>query len=92
MNTQPTITDETIQRMEDMSWFTHTQIFDDLLIVAQKETACYVWKTGAGENCVQQGENSVSSKYLYYGDGGSAEVLFCVQQGKLKKKRSVKSC
>lgn len=48
MNTQPTITDETIQRMEDMSWFTHTQIFDDLLIVAQKETACYVWKTGAG--------------------------------------------
>ena len=31
--------------MEDMTWFTHVQIFDDLLIVAQKETACYIWKT-----------------------------------------------
>lgn len=34
--------------MEDMTWFTHAQIFDDLLIVAQRETACYVWKTATG--------------------------------------------
>ncbi len=31
-----------------MNWFTHAQIFDDLLAVAQKETVCYVWKTEAG--------------------------------------------
>ncbi len=34
--------------MEDMSWLTHAQIFDDLLIVAQRETACYIWKTAEG--------------------------------------------
>ena len=34
--------------MEDMTWFTHAQIFDDLLIVAQQETVCYIWKTSAG--------------------------------------------
>ena len=44
----PELTIETIKRMEDMSWFTHAQIFDDLIIVAQKETACYILKTG---NC-----------------------------------------
>lgn len=48
MRDVPELTFETIRRMEDMSWFTHAQIFDDLLIVAQKETACYVWKTAEG--------------------------------------------
>ena len=48
MNNKPELSFETIRRMEDMTWFTHVQIFDDLLIVAQKETACYVWKTGEG--------------------------------------------
>ncbi len=37
-----------IKRMEDMSWFTYAQIFDDLLIVAQRETNCFVWKTSDG--------------------------------------------
>ncbi len=44
----PELTFDTIKRMEDMSWFTHAQIFDDLIIVAQKETACYILKTAAG--------------------------------------------
>lgn len=44
----PELTIENIQRMEDLTWYTHAQIFDDLLIVAQKETACYIWKTEAG--------------------------------------------
>ena len=44
----PELTYEMIKRMEDMSWFTHAQIFDDLIIVAQKETACYILKTAAG--------------------------------------------
>ena len=48
MRNKPELTFDTIRRMEDMTWFTHAQIFDDLLIVAQKETACYVWKTSAG--------------------------------------------
>lgn len=48
MRELPELTMETIKRMEDMTWFTHAQIFDDLLIVAQKETACYVWKTSEG--------------------------------------------
>lgn len=34
----PELTIETIKRMGDMSWFNHAQIFDDLIIVAQKET------------------------------------------------------
>lgn len=34
--------------MEDMSFFTHVKIFDDLLIVAQKQTNCLVLKTSAG--------------------------------------------
>ena len=48
MKEKPELTFDTIKRMEDMTWFTHAQIFDDLLIVAQKETACFVWKTSAG--------------------------------------------
>lgn len=48
MRNKPELTFDTIKRMEDMTWFTHAQIFDDLLIVAQKETACYVWKTSEG--------------------------------------------
>lgn len=48
MNDYPELTFETIKRMEDMTWLTHAQIFDDLLIVAQKETACFIWKTSAG--------------------------------------------
>lgn len=44
----PVFTEETIRGMEDMSFFTHARIFDDLLIVAQKETNCFVWKTSEG--------------------------------------------
>ncbi len=35
-----------------MTWFTHAQIFDDLLIVSQKETCCYILKTAAGLVCI----------------------------------------
>lgn len=42
---KPIITKETISAMEDMSFFTHALIFDDLLIVAQRETNCFVLKT-----------------------------------------------
>ncbi len=45
---KPIVTKETIKNMEDMSWFIHAQIFDDLLIVAQKETNCFVLKTTYG--------------------------------------------
>ncbi|ALB46509.1 MBL fold metallo-hydrolase [Clostridium beijerinckii] len=45
---KPIITKETIKAMEDMSFFTHAMIFDDLLIVAQKETNCFVLKTSDG--------------------------------------------
>ncbi len=45
---KPVITSDTIQAMEDMSFFTYAQIFDDLLIVAQKETNCFVLKTSDG--------------------------------------------
>ena len=48
MKNKPELTFDTIKRMEDMTWFTHAQIFDDLLIVAQMETACYIWKTAEG--------------------------------------------
>ena len=48
LKNRPELTLETIRRMEDMSWFTHARIFDDLLVVAQRETACYIWKTSAG--------------------------------------------
>lgn len=45
---KPAFTNETIKAMEDMSFFTHSLIFDDLLIVAQRETNCFVLKTTAG--------------------------------------------
>ncbi|GAA0075847.1 hypothetical protein UT300005_02250 [Clostridium sp. CTA-5] len=45
---KPIITMETIRAMEDMSYFTHALIFDDLLIIAQKETNCFVLKTMDG--------------------------------------------
>ncbi len=45
---KPIITKETIKAMKDMSFFTHALIFDDLLIIAQKETNCYVLKTNDG--------------------------------------------
>lgn len=48
MKELPELSFATLRRMEDMSWFTHAHIFDDLLIVAQKETCCYVWKTDSG--------------------------------------------
>lgn len=48
MRNKPTLTWETIHRMKDMSWFDSARIFDDLLIVAQKETNCFVWKTSEG--------------------------------------------
>jgi metallo-beta-lactamase class B len=44
----PEMTFETIRRMEDFSFFTHALIFDDLLIVAQRETNCFVLKTDGG--------------------------------------------
>jgi metallo-beta-lactamase class B len=44
----PHFTKNTISDMEDMTQFTHALIFDDLLIVAQKETNCFVWKTERG--------------------------------------------
>lgn len=45
---KPSITLETIIGMADMSFFTHALIFDDLLIVAQKETNCFVLKSLEG--------------------------------------------
>lgn len=45
---KPVITSETIKAMEDMSFFTHSLIFDDLLIIAQRETNCFVLKTSDG--------------------------------------------
>lgn len=45
---KPIVTKETIKNMENMSWFIYAQIFDDLLIVSQKETNCFVLKTTDG--------------------------------------------
>ena len=45
---KPVITRETIKEMEDMSFFIHAKIFDDLLIIAQKQTNCFVLKTSKG--------------------------------------------
>ncbi len=45
---KPVITRDTIKEMEDMSFFLHAKIFDDLLIVAQKQTNCFVLKTSEG--------------------------------------------
>ena len=48
LDTKPVLTMDTIKRMEDMSFFTHALVFDDLLIVAQRETCCFVWKCSDG--------------------------------------------
>lgn len=45
---KPIITKETIRAMEDMTFFTHALIFDDLLVVSQSETCCFVLKTTEG--------------------------------------------
>ena len=45
---KPIVTKETIKEMEDMTFFTHAKIFDDLLIIAQKQTNCFVLKTSEG--------------------------------------------
>jgi len=45
---KPIITKDTFKAMEDMSYFIHSLIFDDLLIVAQKETNCFVLKSDDG--------------------------------------------
>lgn len=45
---KPIVTEKTIPAMEDMSFFIHALIFDDLLIVAQRETNCFVLKTEDG--------------------------------------------
>lgn len=45
---RPVITMDTIRAMEDTSFFTHSLIFDDLLIVAQKETNCFILKSTEG--------------------------------------------
>lgn len=45
---KPVITRETFREMEDMSFFIHAKIFDDLLIIAQKQTNCFVLKTSEG--------------------------------------------
>ncbi|QHI71017.1 MBL fold metallo-hydrolase [Aminipila terrae] len=44
----PVLTKQKIIDMEDMSFFTHALIFDDLLIVTQKETNCFVLKSSEG--------------------------------------------
>lgn len=45
---RPVFTKEIIREMEDMSFFIYAKIFDDLLIVAQKQTNCFVLKTSDG--------------------------------------------
>lgn len=45
---KPVVTEETIKAMEDMSFFIHAIVFDDLLIVANRETNCFVLKTNDG--------------------------------------------
>lgn len=47
-SSRPNFTKDTIKAMEDMSYFVHAKIFDDLLIVSQKETNCFVLKTSDG--------------------------------------------
>lgn len=44
----PVVDEMTIKAMEDMTFFTYALIFDDLLIVSQKETNCFVLKTTGG--------------------------------------------
>lgn len=45
---EPIITADTILAMEDMTFFTNALIFDNLLIVSQRETSCFVLNTGNG--------------------------------------------
>lgn len=45
---KPVVTEETIKAMEDMTFFTHALIFDDMLIVANRETNCFILKTNDG--------------------------------------------
>lgn len=45
---KPAVYKEMMGEMEDMSTFIHAKIFDDLLIVAQKQTNCFVLKTSDG--------------------------------------------
>ncbi len=45
---KPIVTKEMISGMEDMTFFTHALIFDDLLIVSNKETNCFVLKSSDG--------------------------------------------
>lgn len=45
---KPVITMDTIRAMEDTTFFTHSLIFDDLLIVSQKETNCFILKSTEG--------------------------------------------
>lgn len=45
---KPVITKDTIKNMEDMSFFSHSLIFDDLLIVSQRETNCFVLNSNKG--------------------------------------------
>ena len=44
----PVVNADTIRAMEDMTFFTYAQILDDLLIISQKETNCFVLKTTEG--------------------------------------------
>ncbi len=44
----PIITLDTIKAMEDTTFFTHALIFDDLLIISQNETNCFVLKSTDG--------------------------------------------
>lgn len=45
---KPIITKDSFKAMEDMSYFIHSLIFDDLLIVAQRETNCFILKSDEG--------------------------------------------
>ena len=42
------VTQQHIDNMFDTSWFIHSQIFDDVLLVSNKSTNCIVLKTTEG--------------------------------------------
>ncbi|NMC57429.1 MAG: MBL fold metallo-hydrolase [Eubacteriaceae bacterium] len=42
------LTQKDIENMFDGSWFTHAQIFDDVLLISNKSTNCIVLKTSEG--------------------------------------------
>lgn len=48
MRDMPVLTYETIKEMEDMTWFISARIFDDLIIVSQKQTCSYILRTAEG--------------------------------------------